>query len=112
MVPDIYIVGDFNYPEIDWDLGNTSGDAGTTGQDLMEFLDRNFLTQVVNQPTREGNTLDLVFTNVPRYVTEVRVYPTPLSHHNLVEIQLGFNMISRKGNETGEADPHSFRAVN
>ena len=38
--------------------------------------------------------------------------PTPLSDHDLVEIQLGFNMISKKGNETGEVDPHSFRAVN
>ena len=78
----------------------------------MEFLDRNFLTQVVNQPTRGGSTLDLVFTNVPRYVSEVKVNPTPLSDHDLVEIQLGFNMISSKEEEIGEADPHSFRAVN
>jgi hypothetical protein len=56
LVPDIYIVGDFNYPEIDWDLGNTSGEAGTTGKDLMEFLDCNFFTQVVNQPDKGGNT--------------------------------------------------------
>ena len=91
------------------EIGDLSGKARC--QDLIEFIDRNFLTQVVNQPTREGNTLDLVLTNVPRYVAEVKVNPTSLSDHSLVEIQLGFNMTGRKKSETSKVDPNSFRAV-
>ena len=45
---------------------------------------------------------------MPRYVSEVTVNPTPLSNHNLVDVQLGFKMINNWEKESGEAD--SFRA--
>ena len=108
--PDIHILGDFNYPDLDWAVGDTGGDA--QGKDLIEFMDRNFLTQMVDQPTRGRNTLDLVLTNVPRYITEVQVTPTPLSDHNIVKLQLGFNMLEPKTAATAVLDPLSFRAVN
>ena len=109
--PDIYITGDLNYPSIDW-MNGTGSKESTEGQDLLEFLCRNFLTQVVAVPTRGDNILDLVFTNVPRYVTEVKVTPTTLSDHNLVQVQLGFNMINPASQGITPTDPHSFRAVN
>ena len=109
--PDIYISGDFNYPHIDWEAG-VENTTDTQGRDLQEFINRNFLTQVVNTPTRENNVLDIVLTNVPRYVTEVRVTPTPLSDHHLVQLQLGFNLINPLTNRTSPTDPNSFRAVN
>ena len=82
--PDLYIVGDFNYPEADWESGNREGSSSSRGNELLEFIDYNFLTQVVNKPTRAGNVLDLVFTNVPRYVMEVTVKDTLASDHKLV----------------------------
>ncbi|KAL5256118.1 hypothetical protein ACHWQZ_G011358 [Mnemiopsis leidyi] len=109
--PDIYITGDLNYPSIDW-MNGTGSKESTEGQDLLEFLCRNFLTQVVAVPTRGDNILDLVFTNVPRYVTEVKVTPTTLSDHNLVQVQLGFSMINPASQGITPTDPHSFRAVN
>ena len=66
--PDIYISGDFNYPNIDWDVGNESEPLERY---LQEFIDRNFLTQVVNSPIRKNNVLDIVSTNVHRYVTKL-----------------------------------------
>ena len=138
--PDIYISGDLNYPHIDWDMGTeqrteaqviqlvvrsfasltskmlrATGHARMVkaqGKDLQEFIDRNFLTQVVNTPTRENNVLDIVLTNVPRYVSEVRVTPTVLSDHHLVQLQLGFNLINPTQTSTRSVDPCSFRAVN
>ncbi|KAL5268182.1 hypothetical protein ACHWQZ_G002141 [Mnemiopsis leidyi] len=107
--PDIYISGDFNYPNIDWDMGNESEPLE---RDLQEFIDRNFLTQVVNSPTRENNVLDIVLTNVPRYVTEVKVTPTSLSDHHMVQLQLGFNLIAPASSSENPVDPNSFRAVN
>ena len=109
--PDIYITGDFNYPSMDWKNGN-GNEESSEGHDLHEFLQRNFLTQVVTAPTRDDNILDLVFTNVPRYVTEVKVTPTILSDHHLVKVQLGFNMVNPESQEATPPDPHSFRAVN
>ena len=52
VTPDIYVAGDFNYPVIDGDLGIPDDNTSGQGRDLVEFMDGNFLTQVVNQPTR------------------------------------------------------------
>ena len=71
------------YPDIDWEHGNMSGDTGSQGQDLMEFLiDTSSPRLWINQQE------EVTFTNVPRYVSEVTVNPTPMSDHNLVDVQL------------------------
>ena len=107
-VPDLYIMGDFNYPDIDWSRG-LQQDNQAAG--VREFITRNFLTQVVNQPTRGNNTLDLVLTNVPRYVVEVRVEPTTLSDHDLVTVLLGYSFGNTRQERALEPDPLSFRGV-
>ena len=109
--PELYITGDFNYPDVDWEKGMDS-EANVQGNGLLEFIETNFLTQMVTAPTRERNILDLVLTNVPRYITEVKVTPTSLSDHKMVQLLLGFNLINPARAETAEIDPHSFRAVN
>ena len=109
--PDLYITGDFNYPDLDWSTERTS-EAGSQGQDLLEFVDRNFLTQMVECPTRGGRILDLVLTNVPRYVTEIEVTPTPLSDHELIRLQLGFDLIKPDKKDSLPLDPLTFRAAN
>ena len=111
VTPDIYVAGDFNYPGIDWDLGIPDDNTSGQGRDLVEFMNHNFLTQVVNQPTRGENILDLLLTNVPRYVAEVATSKTTLSDHKMVEITLGFNLTEAKRENTVPLDPHSFRAV-
>ena len=51
------IVGDFNYPSVDWELMRARGNA----TDFLDALSENFLTQHVTFPTHDGgNTLDLV----------------------------------------------------
>ena len=39
-VPDIYITGDFNFPNIDWELGSSSYDESE--KLLTSFIDSNF----------------------------------------------------------------------
>jgi hypothetical protein len=39
----------------------------------MEFLEANELTQLINQPTRNENILDLVITNSPDTVHGVKM---------------------------------------
>jgi len=48
------IVGD--YPHINWD----SMECARGDEEFVELLQDNFLCQHVNEPTREGNILDLV----------------------------------------------------
>ncbi len=55
------IIGDFNCPNIDW--RQLTGDQ--EGNRLIEMVEDLFLTQVVTQPTRENNLLDLVLISDP-----------------------------------------------
>ena len=74
-------------------------------------MDQNFFTQLVTKPTRENNTLDLIFTNKPQDVLNVVVEDTKLSEHRLVEALLGHNPTSKPETKVPCIDPFSFRAV-
>lgn len=114
--PDIYILGDFNLPGIDWDYHTISAGQTIESQracnDLFEFMDNNFLTQMIKLPTRKDNTLDLVLTNKPQDIIETNVSDTQLSDHKLVELLLSYNPTKQTPQNKDEIDPHSFRAVN
>lgn len=57
----IYIVGDFNCPDVDWTLLTSSNCKSTQ---LCEMLFDNDLAQLIDFPTHiEGNLLDLFITN-------------------------------------------------
>ena len=116
---DIYIMGDFNLPSIDWmsladdhSQGQVRGNVPT--QRLFDFMGANFLTQVVDVPTREGKTLDLVLTNCPRYVHEVVSEKLPISDHNMVSVTTGFDWRTATSDRAGGVvpDPESFAALN
>ena len=56
----VVIVGDFNYPDINWcDRQYTSSTSGN----FIDFCEDIFLNQYVEEGTRGGNTLDLIFSN-------------------------------------------------
>ena len=57
---DAIIMGDFNLPEINWqDHSFVESKSGR----LINFAEDNFLFQLVNEPTRGANILDLIFSN-------------------------------------------------
>ena len=59
------ILGDFNYPHIDWELLTANSHAA----DFLDAINDNFITQHVNFPTHNGgNTLDLVLSNIPNKI--------------------------------------------
>ena len=62
------IVGDFNFPEIDWSNWMTTTNENHNSFRFFECLRDNYLEQFVNQPTRwrdlePGNVLDLVLAD-------------------------------------------------
>ncbi len=62
------VIGDFNCPNINWNLMH--GDQ--EGNRLVEMVD-SFLSQLVTQPTRGNNILDLVLTTNTDLVSECEV---------------------------------------
>jgi hypothetical protein len=62
------LVGDFNLPDIDWEMG--TGSARTAS--FLEAVDDVMLTQMVDFSTQvKGNCLDLVLTNIPERIVDI-----------------------------------------
>ena len=79
------LMGDFNC-RVNWDTGV----AGGEGELLIEFVNDNFLTQMVRAPTRGNNTLDLVLTTDEDLVSDVSVGEClGSSDHNAVSFKVG-----------------------
>ena len=70
--------GDFNLPGIIWGDNVTIKDTPSYGSQvnerLIELCDTLGLTQVVQQPTRENNILDLFLVTSPDRCTEADIY--------------------------------------
>ena len=66
----IMLMGDFNYPDIDW---STLQSHTSSGQTFLDSIEDCFLTQHVTEPTRGDSRLDLVFTNEPNMIDKVEV---------------------------------------
>ena len=86
---EIQILGDFNMPLADWDMGKHKEGAKLDERMLIsytqELCDKLLLQQIITIPThRQGNTLDLVFTNKPERAHSQWARVTALSHHFLV----------------------------
>ena len=78
------ICGDFNCPDIEWQLNQCSSDM--CQKMLCEFSVLNGFIQCTPEPTRSGNLLDLVLINDPLAVSDVTVAaPFSTSDHNLVD---------------------------
>ena len=60
------ILGDFNHPNINWELMTGNGHAA----DFLNAIEDNFLTQHITFPTHDhGNILDLVISNIPEQIS-------------------------------------------
>ncbi|GAB0208473.1 mitochondrial enolase superfamily member 1 [Grus japonensis] len=79
-------MGDFNHPDICW-KGNTARHAQS--RRFLQSIDDNFLTQVVEEPTRRGVLLDLVLTNKEGLVGDAKVGGSlGCSDHEMVEFRI------------------------
>ena len=65
-----FIGGDFNLPDVDWESYTIVGSQypKALNEQYLEVFDSNSLSQVVNFPTRQKNTLDLLLTNRPSFI--------------------------------------------
>ena len=81
---DVYLLGDFNLPDIIWDTVSvkTKTNRRTLHNEFLETISEFGLTQHVMVPTHEkGNTLDLVITNKPELVHAVEIIPGLSDHY-------------------------------
>lgn len=79
----LLLMGDFNFPDIDWSLSLASS---AVSQQFVDCIDEAFITQHVNQATRKNSVLDLVFTSEPDMIDTVSVLSSlGSSDHNILQ---------------------------
>ena len=85
-LPSVHVLGDFNFKDIDWpDILSKSGStlSQSEGQILIDIMNDHGLEEMVQFPTREKNTLDLILTTLPCQFQDVHS-PGKLSDHDIV----------------------------
>ena len=112
---DLMITGDFNLPNINWEtcsvLPTHGAENSESANQLLNFMNKHFLTQVVKSPTRKDNILDIVMVNNDRIISHVSTSETRLSDHNLVSVKLTYNPSDPITHPLPDIEKHSFRAV-
>ena len=89
---DIWVLGDLNYPKLDWDTDEVPRiKTGCTHTKLYESFIETIsdfnLSQVVREHPRQGNSLDLFLTTNHTLVNSVNVIPG-LSDHCIVKCEV------------------------
>ena len=83
----LILCGDFNCPDIQWETLTVPSDPNVQNknvkQKLINLMSENNLTQVHDQPTRNGKLLDLVFTTNPSLI-KFSVSIPGISDHDIV----------------------------
>ena len=95
--PMIWLSGDFNAPSINWQtLSIPPGSPYlSTQQLLLDIIQDHGLSQMVLEPTRSDNILDLFFTSVPTLIEKIQIIPG-LSDHDVVVIQTKMRISATK----------------
>ncbi|RMC20151.1 hypothetical protein DUI87_00997 [Hirundo rustica rustica] len=92
----LVLVGDFNLPDICWEL-NTA--EKRQSRKFLECMEDNFLSQLVGEPTRGRTMLDLLFANRDGLVGDVVVGGRlGQSDHEIIEFSI-FGEIRRNTNK-------------
>jgi hypothetical protein len=85
----IVVLGDFNFQNLNWENKETLDES----HPFIECIGNNFLTQVVEKPTRGENFLDLILCSDTSLVDNLRVgEPFQTSHHQIIR----FSLLTRK----------------
>ena len=113
----LLIGGDFNLPGWDWNTNTMKprSPPPRMHHDFLSMVCDNGLEQLVKEPTREDNTLDLFQTNCPQLVPRVEVVPG-ISDHSIPYCEISTNARRKKQTQRqiplySKADWDSLRTV-
>ena len=117
--PDIIMGGDFNLPHASWPEGmpsnGASNDEKTMLNTLNELCNDLFMTQYVTEPThKDGNTLDLVFTNNSSLIHSCTIVPVlhSTTHHSIVQIETLYKVKCESNTDSNRATKTMFNTLN
>ena len=120
-LPDIFMGGDFNLPNIDW-VNNQAGagcskETNTMFELLSQFTNDFCMKQYIHEQThKDGNTLDLFFTNNDDLVQDLQCTKplNSITHHYIIEIKSLYkpNIQKFKENRKKRKERSGFNTLN
>jgi hypothetical protein len=78
---------------------------------FFSFMDKYFLSQYIEEPTRINNTLELALSNDINLVKQVITEDTDLSDHKLITVKSHFG-VKQNSASVPTFKPHTFRSLN
>ena len=78
---------------------NATCDEKQQFEKLLGICKSHFIIQIIEEPTREGNTLDLMFTNEISLVTMIVDNKTKYSDHNIIEVSTNYTTTENHRNQ-------------
>ena len=123
--PTIILSGDLNFPFVKWKRlpdnscsweyksnTNATTDEKQQFESLLEMCGEHFMLQMVEEPTRERNTLDLMFTNEVNLITAVEVTKSSYSDHDIIEMCTNYSLKEKEKCNREQSEDNEFRTLN
>ena len=123
--PTIILSGDLNFPFVKWKRlpdnscsweykshTNATTDEKQQFERLLEVCGDHFMLQMIEEPTRERNTLDLMFTNEVNLVTAVEVTKSSYSDHDIIEMSTNYSLKEKEECNREQSEDNEFRTLN
>ena len=85
-LPEIVIMGDFNFPGVLWDTAINSNNVNISG--LVGLRDYLYLDQMIT----ELNILDLLFCN-QSIIESIKIQQTVISDHNIIHVNTNLKIV-------------------
>ena len=97
----IVITGDLNFSTIDWQM--ETADGGTHENQVqanafLQFAQKQYLQQYIEEPTRKNNILDVFLTNNHQFTRQISITETSMSDHNIIQIETNIKIVEEKEN--------------
>lgn len=90
------LLGDFNLPNIDWSTPSPTCHDNLSSV-LCDITADYFFNQMVLNPTRGNNILDLIFTTAPELISDLEISaPLGQSDHHSIDFKLNLKTIRPK----------------
>ena len=102
-------MGDFNFPGIQWD--STISETNEHLSCLVGLRDFLYLDQMIKEPTRNSNTLDLLFCN-ESIIESIEIDETVISDHNIIHVNFSLKIIDKSDPKVMNPSETVFEQIN
>ena len=123
--PTIILSGDLNFPFVKWKRlqdnscsweykphTNATADEKQQFEKLYEICSNYFMLQMIEEPTRKENTLDLILTNEVNLVIMVEVNKSCYSDHDVIEMSTNYSLTEKEKCNIEQSEDIGFRSLN